>query len=286
MYCELQINPAITATPPPQLTAAQYRDAIRWAITQVQANQGTLGLSARRNVSAMFSDEFETPFLFEIQHPRQYNRKRGAGFPAAVAAHNFELYWSDAASCIYGENGLLHLFLRYINGQASAANPPTANLTRYSTPGLAVVAAMAASRLFAIPQEAGQVIPPSIGVCRASGIATKERAASVFGGVIYYANWIYLGDGYTKNALHEMGHTLYLRHQFTGNDVGGVKNWLHVGANFREDHDSLTTVSNPETLPAPVPYDRCLMGYLPCDGDYCGKCHLKIRGWDISQMPV
>jgi hypothetical protein len=80
--------------------------------------------------------------------------------------------------------------------------------------------------------------------------------------------------------MHEMGHTLYLRHQFTG------ANWLHASASFREDHDSLTTVANPTTVPPPVVYDRCVMGYLACEGEFCGKCHLKIRGWDISQMPV
>jgi hypothetical protein len=282
MYCELEIEPAITGGS--QLTSAQYRDAIHWAIAQCHATRGGLG-AATRNVLQMFTEEFETPFLFQIVHPRQYNRARGAGFPAAVAggAGDFAGYWNDAASVIYNDNGLLQLFLRYLTGGASAANPPTANLTRYSTPGLTVVSAMSASWLFWSAQEAGLVAPPAINVAQASGIATKERAASVYGGVGVYASWIYLGDGYTKNALHEIGHTLYLRHQFTGSQLG---TWLHAEGNFREDHDSLTTVPNPQNLPDTVPYDRCLMGYQPSDGDFCGKCHLKIRGWDISQMPV
>src|SRR4029079_13721386 len=122
--------------------------------------------------------------------------------------------------------------------------------------------------------------------CRATGIATQERSCVVFGGVGTYTNWVYMPDGYTKNAMHEMGHTLYLRHGYTGNQVGGVVNWQHAGASFCEDHDSLTTVANPAAIPPPVPYDRCVMGYLRCEGEFCGKCHLKIRGWDISQMPV
>ena len=112
--------------------------------------------------------------------------------------------------------------------------------------------------------------------CQASGIATKERGASVYGGVSYYATWVYAPDGFTKNTLHEFGHTLYMRHQFTG------PNYLHPG-NFREDHDS-RTAANPANVGQV--YDRCLMGYLPCEGEFCGKCHLKLRGWDISQMPV
>lgn len=289
MYAELEIEPAITsAAPAPAITAAKWREAFLWARSQAQANQGSYGLSAVRNMSEMFIDNFETPYLFEIAHPRRYNRRRGAGNPAAAAANNFRAYWRDAADTIYADNGLLELFLRYINGNASTASPPTANISVYSSPGLTVVPAMAASRLFRAPLENGQV-SSHIGNwsgCRASGIATKERGCVVFGGVNYYANWVYMPDGYTKNAMHEMGHTLYLRHQFTGNQVAGVPNWLHQGASFREDHDSLTTVANPATIPPPVLYDRCVMGYLACEGEFCGKCHLKIRGWDIAQLPV
>jgi hypothetical protein len=286
MYCQLEIEPAVRAATP--MTAAQWHDAFLWARQQVQTNQAAFGLHGVRNVNEMFRDNFETPFLFELCHPVQHNRRRGAGVPAAGAANNFRDYWQDAAVLIYGQDGLLQLFLRYLTGAASAASPPTANLTRYSTPGLTVVPGIVASRLFWPPQEPGQV-SSDIGNfwgCQASGIATKERACAVFGGILYYNNWFYTPEGYTKNALHEMGHTLYLRHQFTGNSVGGLPNWLHAGASFREDHDSKTTVVTPSTIPPPVLYDRCLMGYLECEGEFCGKCHLKIRGWDISQMPV
>lgn len=289
MYAELEIEPAITAAAPaPQLTAAKWREALLWARGQAQANQGSFGLSAVYNMSEMFIDNFETPFLFEVAHPRSYNRRRGAGNPAAAAANNFQAYWRDAAQTIYADDGLLQLFLRYITGNASTASPPTANISVLSTPGLTVVPAIAASRLFWPPAENNQV---QIGVgnwwgAQASGIATKERSCVVFGGTNYYSTWVYMPDGYTKNAMHEMGHTLYLRHQFTGNQVGGVPNWLHAGASFREDHDSLSTVANPAVIPPPVLYDRCVMGYLDCEGEFCGKCHLKIRGWDIAQLPV
>lgn len=289
MYCDLEIEPAIQAGS--ALTAVQYQEAIRWAIAQVQANIAAFPLYAPRNVSAMFSDEFETPFLFDLRHPRQYNRSHGAGFADVPAALDFRNYWQDAADIIYSTGGLLELFLRYITGRASAASPPTATLTRFSTPGLTVVPAIAASRLFAPPLEPHQarIRIGNYSGCQASGIATQERACAVFGGVNYYAGWVYTGDGFTLNAMHEMGHTLYFRHQFTGNAIGGpppVPNWMHAGASFREDHDSLSTVVDPTIVPPPVAYDRCLMGYLPCEGEYCGKCHLKLRGWDISQLPV
>jgi len=286
MYCELEIEQAVrNATP---MTKARWHDAFVWARQQSQANQAAYGLQAVRNVNQMFRDIFETPFLFEVCHPGHYNRKRGAGVPAAAAANNYEAYWQDAATIITRDDGLLQLFLRYLTGMASAAKPPTANLTRYSTPGLTVVSAIADTRMFWPPAEPGQVAI-NIGnywLSQASGVATKERACAVFGGNGYYAAWFYMPDGYTKNSLHEMGHTLYLRHQFTGKKVGGVPNWQHAGASFREDHDSKTTVVDPSIVPPAVVYDRCLMGYLPCEGEFCGKCHLKLRGWDIAQMPV
>jgi peptidoglycan hydrolase-like protein with peptidoglycan-binding domain len=274
MYCELELNPAIRSASPQKLSAAQLQPAIRWAIGQAQASYPAVDLSA------MFSDEFQTPFLFEVRHPLQYNRIKGAAYGAFAAGPggNYNSYWQWAARAIYDDNALLQLVLRYITGGASSRKPPGANLTRLSSPGLTLVAAMAASRLFWPPREAGQVqiTIGSFNGCQASGIATKERAASVYGGTNYYGTWVYIPNGYTKNALHEMGHTLYLRHQFTG------PNYLHP-SNFREDHDSRTAV-NPGNVGQV--YDRCLMGYLPGEGEFCGKCHLKLRGWDISQLPV
>lgn len=289
LYCALEIEPTIESNvPPPTLDAAQWGNAFLWARQKAHNAQATYGLNLTRNVNAMFLPNFKTPFLFEICHPKQYNRTRGAGFSAAGTASHFKAYWLDAAIIIYADDGLLDLFLRYLAGAAGPAKPPTGKITPYSTPGMTVVPAMAASRLFWPPQEPGQVqinIGSFMG-CNASGVARKERSCAVFGGRDYYKTWVYHPDGYTKNTLHEIGHILYLRHQFTGNIINGIPNWQHAGANFREDHHSTTTVLDPSLIPPPVLYDRCLMGYLHCEGQFCGKCQLKIRGWDISQMPV
>ena len=274
MYAELELNPTIRASSPQKLTAAQIQPALRWAISQAQPTFATVDLSA------MFSDEYQTPYLFEVRHPLHYNRVKAAAYPAFApgGSGNYDAYWQWAAVAIYNDNALLQLVLRYIAGGASSRRAPGPNLTRLSCPGVTMVAAMAASRLFWPPSELGQVqiTIGNFAGCQASGIATKERGASVYGGVSYYATWVYAPDGFTKNTLHEFGHTLYMRHQFTG------PNYLHPG-NFREDHDS-RTAANPANVGQV--YDRCLMGYLPCEGEFCGKCHLKLRGWDISQMPV
>jgi hypothetical protein len=33
-------------------------------------------------------------------------------------------------------------------------------------------------------------------------------------------------------------------------------------------------------------HDRCVMGYLRMPGDFCGKCLLRLRGWDIAGLWV
>jgi len=107
MYAELELNPAIRASNPQKLTAAQLQPALRWAISQAQASFPTVDLSA------MFSDEYQTPFLFEIRHPLQYNRiKAGAyaAFAPGPAPGNYNGYWQWAANAIYNENALLQRY--------------------------------------------------------------------------------------------------------------------------------------------------------------------------------
>lgn len=284
MYVELDVPGRLRDASKTRLDLDRWRRARAWALGQVAGKLAGWGLS-NTDLPVMFPAEFETPHLFEVAHPAHYARKKGAAFPNFPVANNYQLYWQYAALIIYNDDGLLQLLLRYLTGGASAKKPPGPQLTRLSSPGIQMLAALSASRLFSPPAEAGQV-QINIGNfngCQATGIATKERAASVYGGVGTYASWVYSPDGFTKNTLHEFGHTLYLRHQYTGNQVGGVVNYQHAGASFCEDHASPAAVS---PAAAGAVYDRCLMGYLDCEGEYCGKCHLKLRGWDIGRLPV
>jgi hypothetical protein len=282
MQCVMD-STAAQATP--VLSAAEYQAAIRWARAQAHANQATFGLSQNYNINAMVEDMFDTPHLIVIRHPAYYNRTRGPGVPAAgplppvppapalpPGTPAFSAYYQDAASLMYADGGLLELLLRYFNGNASVANPPNANLTRYSTPGLTVIRALAQAVTMFDPAQPGQV--QVVRTTGASGIAMKERGCYVFYGATIYVNWPYQGDGLSKNTRHEMGHTLYLRHhKMPSKVVSGVfhTGLVHGDGDFHEDHDNA---------------DRCVMGYLFCEGEYCGKCQLKIRGWDISGMPV
>jgi hypothetical protein len=283
MYCELEIEPeASGGGAGASLSPELHQAALRWAIAEVQ-RQPPSKITAPRDVAAMFSDDFETPFLFEIRHPEHYNRLRRPGFPPATPGKGFTRYWYDASILLdpkehdCDRTGLLLFFLRYISGRASPERPPGSSPTGYATPGLTVITALAASRLTWVTHEHGQATVPKLGNGRNSGFTFFDRASVVFGGATLHGrSGIYRDDSFTKTMVHEMGHILLLRHQFE----------TQTPSRFREDHDSSARVVAPALVPAPVHYDRCLMGYAPCEGELCGKCHLKLRGWDISRMPT
>src|SRR5262249_40694459 len=135
MYWELEIEPAACdATRPPLLTQERHHAAFRWALAQVAAMPpNTYAKVGHRDAFAMFSDEYEPPFLFELRHPDHYNRRCRPGFDLATG----DKYWIDAAELLHDiAHGLHRLFQRYLTGQHSDSRPPTANITPYSTPGL------------------------------------------------------------------------------------------------------------------------------------------------------
>jgi len=282
-YCELEIEPdASGGGAATEIGPEQHRAALRWAIAEVQSQPWfVFGKGLPRDVAAMFSDEYETPFLFDIRHPEHYNRLRRPGFAVASPAHGYAKYWEDAASVLADDyRGLMLLYLRYLAGRASPERPPAPALAGYATPGLTVATALGASRLTPRTVEHGQLVIPNVKAGRNSGFTYWDRASLVFGGQKLHARGYYLDDCFTKSIVHEMGHILLLRHQFYGPRAPH-----HADGSCPEDHDS-HGVEAPALVPDPVPYDRCLMGYAPCEGELCGKCQLKLRGWNISRMPT
>jgi hypothetical protein len=94
-----------------------------------------------------------------------------------------------------------------------------------------------------------------------SGHAYRVRGAALFCGKDVYDRAFNYTVG--KNALHELSHVLYLRHQMT------------PGNTTDNDHDFA---------------DVCVMSYdgSPLGKDaiaHCGKCLLSLRGWDINRIP-
>jgi hypothetical protein len=76
--------------------------------------------------------------------------------------------------------------------------------------------------------------------------------------------------GAERDLLHEMGHALFLPHQWHSLNAAGTPQ-----------------APTSDFLPKEHDYrDYCIMGYLPCSGDFCGRCNLKLRGWDTSSIPA
>lgn len=106
-----------------------------------------------------------------------------------------------------------------------------------------------------------------------SGSATTSGVAVEFrGAYLWYGSEVYAGgqrpndapgqnfSGFCypmeSNAIHELTHVLFTRHQYAGDH-----NPTH--------HDD---------------EDICVMGYEPCTGDLCGRCIGWLRGWDYKKL--
>ena len=115
-------------------------------------------------------------------------------------------------------------------------------------------------------------LPANWGDPTTSGVATRFRAAHV-----WYPEQIYSGANFpydlTSNVLHEVGHVQFLRHQWTNVDSQHQREVRQQGNGdgFPPDHDY---------------HDVCVMSYHHCDGDYCGRCLLRLAGVKINQIPA
>lgn len=100
-----------------------------------------------------------------------------------------------------------------------------------------------------------------------SGLGTERRGCYVvFGNAAYLGPTRGMPYDHTANCLHETGHVLYGTHQYTatpnfGTDTGTIY----------DEHDY---------------HDLCIMGYMPCAADQCGRCLLNRAGWNVRPMPA
>lgn len=95
-----------------------------------------------------------------------------------------------------------------------------------------------------------------------SGWGTERRGCWViFGHDAYFGGMPY---DHTANALHETGHVVWGPHQYTlASQVNSS-----TGNNF-DAHDY---------------HDLCIMGYMKCDTEFCGRCVVNHAGWDTSKL--
>ncbi|MCC6661585.1 MAG: hypothetical protein IT437_11945 [Phycisphaerales bacterium] len=120
-------------------------------------------------------------------------------------------------------------------------------------------------------------------VSDSSGTSIEYRGGYVWAGAIFYATTVntpplptasrppWSGYSFTSNACHEIGHVMFRLHG-PGNDPGMGAG----GGNSAAVHDDRAVVQNQSI---------CVMSYMTCEGDYCARCLLAFRGWDISTIP-
>ncbi len=188
-------------------------------------------VSQRYDIAALFPNNNNTAGLVNMLLPGPYDAARGGAFPAAVGAD-----WG----------GLLAAFhercVEYYSRNASS--------------GVVVIQAPMGDT----------VTVGGVATLSTSGVAGYRRGCFLFyGNSSYVAGMPYDLD---RNTLHEVGHCLFLPHQWTSKDAATGA----VGGGVAPEHDYR---------------DYCIMSYqrnVRNEYDYCGRCNLKLRGWDTAPI--
>jgi hypothetical protein len=211
-----------------------WRNAINYARSKTPGQPKDT--SQRYDIGALFPNVNNTAGLLNVLQPGPYAAAKGAAFPNPPAA---------AATVSADWQALVDAFLTTL----------MRFFTENAAPGLVVVQA-----------PSGDAITASGGASlTTSGIAVVTRGCFLFyGSGTYGAGMPY---NLEANTLHEMGHCLFMPHQWTDKAATGA-----VSGGVPGEHDYK---------------DYCIMSYqknVLNFYDYCGRCNLKLRGWDTSPI--
>ncbi len=197
------------------------------------------------DLDVLVKEDFASPYLIWLETDSAYNgAARRVGSPAIDLT---DVNTWDALSTLI--NNLLDRFMTHWNGGA--------------LPGFTVIRSECGDS-YSYWDNANRPVytDNSQWSATTSGVANRRRGCFVWYSQSVYQNG--MPYGVTENTMHEVGHVLYLRHHWTGGALGSE------AGGFPGSHDG---------------QDWCLMGYLPLTtNDYCGKCLLKLRGWDESAL--
>jgi hypothetical protein len=218
------------------------------AINYVRANIGAqpTGTHQRFNISVLFPNANATSGVIRIIDPAPYNTAIAA-IPGNAFPNADTANWTDWDSLITQAQ---EKFLEYF--------------TRNSLSGLTVMQAPMGDSYTHLQAVAGN----SQNYYSTSGVSMHRRGCWLFYGTGAYvpSNMPY---DLNKNTMHEVGHTLFMPHHWTDRGAGGA-----VSGGVPNEHDYK---------------DYCIMSYQKNqwnDHDYCGRCNLKLRGWDTRDIPI
>lgn len=219
-----------------------WRSAMRYAQSVMPARPR--GTTVDYDRAALFPDANTTAGMINMVMPAVYNTtKNAATFPAAgVAGEWYTL-----------QEAFVEAFGQFFSKRA--------------TSGLVVIQAPCGDTLTLRRwQGEAAVTAAFIDDFTTSGVATDRRACFLFYGSDTYRT----GMPYdlNRNTLHEMGHTIFMPHQWTDRAANGA-----VSGGVPAEHDYS---------------DYCIMSYQRGTRnhfDFCGRCNLKLRGWDTQTIP-
>lgn len=271
-------------------------------------------VSQRYDPQAMFSDTGGTAGLIEIVQPGPYEGAKRAGFPSIALTATYLAATRDTDWALMLAEFMEH-FMDFFTHRA-----------------LSGITVIQAPRGDAITHATDAAVEMTT-----SGQVTTRRGCYVFYGARGYTQVV--PYPIVRNALHEIGHAMYLPHQWTtrhdvislsgastgtfvpqesvqGGTSGAVgtigqvrSRALHItplerGATRFARNETVTgarsgataTVSGFDTgavgggVAAEHDFkDYCIMSYqknVRNDYDFCGRCNLKLRGWDTSDIPL
>lgn len=229
-----------------EMTAAQWTAARNFAVGQMAAAFPTI------DFAALIPTVNNTMFVINLVSRTTYNANKGAAFPNLSA--NNTTYWQSMAPIV---SQFKDLFMQHF--------------TQDALPFTVIHCAFGDSLTY----NAGPV-PSAVrssGFLTTSGVASPVRGAFVFWASTIYQRWTYprptpitANQGVDANTAHESGHCHYGPHHWTARSTAGV-----LSGGFPADHDQK---------------DYCVMGYVTMEGDFCGRCILKHRGWNVVKLSV
>lgn len=264
-FCELECDPKFFS----DITEQEWRDARNLAVEDAK-RVGARELDLMVDLDLLFFRDpgagplginHKTGFCVPARTPADYDAANASGpVLRAVTAADVDAVTKNRAK-------LGNLILNYIYPGFFRSISKNGYL-----PGFTIVHALFSTNLMSEDDD-GDL---GIGF---SGMALDYGGAFNFFGC--EAEWpekigddVWFGYSYTSNVLHEIGHVLYKQHDaglHGGKPAGGPKPQYHDNAGYVAD----PKVDEP-------PHGTCVMSYRWCEGEFCAKCGVGLRGWNVK----
>jgi len=263
-FVEVELDRTAQASPPEALSAADWQAAREQA--RRDARLGQLSVGTRFDLDRLMHMEAGSTVTVEsavvhlpLRTPQAYNASLPAGTAANRRFGNGNNTAGNLASLV--QSWMLPGFLRRITNNGFM-------------PGLTVLTGGYGVSYALVRRDI---------VGDNSGWSLEYRGGLVWAGAPFYSNTVstpplpvasrppWSGYSFTSNACHEVGHIMFRLHG-PGNDPGMGAG----GGGNAAVHDDIAGTQN-ESI--------CVMSYMTCEGDFCARCLLAFRGWDISTVP-